>query len=70
MKSRLSKILKIASLVLTICFVIFLIIDYKKAYPFGSAPFYVYILVRAIEFIVPASICFVLSKLIEKRNKH
>ena len=68
MNSKLIKLLKIVSLVLVLCFVIFLIVDYKKAYPFGSAPFYVYILVRFIEFIIPASICFVASKLIGKRN--
>lgn len=64
-----SKILKIVSIVLILVFVGLLINDYINVYPYGSAPFYVYVLVRVIEFIVPASICFVASELIEKHNR-
>lgn len=66
MKKTIAKILKIISIILAVCFVVLLIIDYIKVYPFGSAPFYVYILVRAIEFVVPANICYIVSRILNK----
>lgn len=70
MKKILPKMLRLISLILVILFAVLLIVDYFKVYPFGSAPFYVYVLVRTIEFLVPSSICFIVSKLFEKHTKN
>lgn len=67
MKNSLRKILLVASILLVLAWIVFLISDYINAYPFGSAPFYVYVLVRSIGFIIPAIICFLISLFIKKR---
>lgn len=67
MKKIIAKVLQILSIILVVCFVVLLIIDYIKVYPLGSAPFYVYILVRTIEFVVPATICYIVSKVLTKQ---
>ena len=65
-----SKILKVVSIILVLVFVGLVINDYVNVYPYGSAPFYVYVLVRIIELIIPSTICFVSAKLLDKRYKN
>lgn len=67
MMKKLSKILNIISITLLLICVVLLVLDYIYYYPYGSAPFYVYILVRSIEFILPAIICFVISCCLKKK---
>ena len=38
-------------------FAVRLYFDYTRSYPFGSAPFYLYVLERGIEFLIPAAAC-------------
>lgn len=33
----------------------------------NSAPFYVFIIIRAIEFVAPSIICFVVGKITKKK---
>lgn len=61
-KKIIKKIFNILSILLLICFVGLLFRDYLVVYEFGSAPFYLYILERLIEFILPAIVCFVIAK--------
>ena len=57
------------SIVLLIVFIVFVIIDYSKYNDSYSAPFSAYILVRALEFVLPSIILFVVAKLISKKKK-
>lgn len=61
MKNKLISILRVISIMLIIICTVLLIIDYVCYYRFGSAPFYVYILVRGIEFILPAILCLIIA---------
>ena len=58
----------ILSAFFTVAFTVFLSRDYFRSYAFGSAPFYVYVLVRAIEFLLPAVICLIGGIVIRKRR--
>ena len=42
--------------------------DYTIYYPYGSSPFYLYIIERFIEFIVPAIVLFIVGKRIIKKK--
>lgn len=71
MKEKLSKLFLGLSLVLIIIFIIWLIGDYLNYDPSSnSAPFYAYILVRSLEFILPSIILFVISIVLRKREKN
>lgn len=67
-KKNLYKILYLISLLLIILFIIFTIVDYitfkTNLY---SAPFYIFIIVRIIEFILLSIIVFVIGKIIENK---
>lgn len=54
---------------LSIGFIITLINDYKYVYPYGSAPFYLYVLNRVVMFIVPSLLCLFLAKYIKNKKK-
>ncbi len=61
-KRSISKILYIISIILLILFIVFIIYDYKNYNPMiTSAPFYLNIIVRLIEFILPSIITFVVG---------
>lgn len=50
------------SVLLVLCFVIILGVDYYKYNPIiTSAPFYTYIIVRALEFILPGFVIFMIG---------
>ena len=67
------KFLSVALLAATVClvaaFVFFLYRDYVVYYPYGSAPFYVYVLERAVLFLLPAVILLILGVSMRKRGK-
>ena len=65
-KDRIYKILYAVSVVLLVIFAIVLGVDYSK-YRMYSAPFYVYLISRAVEFVIPSIIVFVVAKVMEKR---
>lgn len=63
------KFLYIFVLFLIITFIIIITVDYFKYDNVNnSAPFYLYIIIRTIEFIIPSIILFTTSKII-KNNK-
>lgn len=65
-KKIIAYILFLISLLLVVYCCITLRLDYLNNYEFGSAPFYAYILVRSVEFILPAIICLVAGIIIKK----
>lgn len=63
------KFLYFISIFLIIGFVVRLGIDYFKYDGFSnSAPFYVFIAERVVEFLLPSIIVFIVAKLIKKKN--
>lgn len=70
MKAIIYKVLYITSLLLTLAFVVFVVLDacfYNSM--FTSAPFYAFVLVRVIEFLIPAAIVFAVARLFHKSCK-
>ena len=66
-KENFYKLLYIVSILLILCFFILLGIDYFKYNAMvNSAPFYAFIIVRSLEFILPAAIIFIVAKIIKK----
>lgn len=65
-RDRIYKILYAVSVVLLVVFAIVLGVDYSR-YRMYSAPFYVYVISRAVEFVIPSIIVFVIAKLGKKK---
>lgn len=65
-KDRIYKILYAVSVVLLVIFVIMLGVDYSR-YRTCSAPFYIYVATRIVEFVIPSLVAFVVAKVMEKR---
>lgn len=67
-KENIYKLLCIVSIILVIVFAIVLVIDYiNYDNTLNSAPFYTWIIVRSIEFILPSIIIFIASIIIKKK---
>lgn len=67
-KENYYKFMWTVSALLILTFAIRLFIDYRKYDPIAnSAPFDTYILVRAIEFLLPSLLAFILGKLFKKK---
>lgn len=67
-KENIYKILYVISVILLIAFVIILGIDYFNYDKINnSAPFYVCILVRILEFVVPSIIIAIIAKVVKKK---
>lgn len=71
MKSELiSKILYIIALIFIVLFLILTVIDYTKYDAItNSAPFSAFVLLRAIELLLPGVILFIISKLLIKNKQ-
>ena len=41
--------------------------DYTVHDPYGSAPFYLYVIERVLELLVPAVLCFAAGRIINRR---
>ncbi len=68
-KENIYKFLYIVSIFLVIVFGIKLGIDYFNYDTYNnSVPFYTYILVNGLEFIVPSIIVFIVAKIVKKKN--
>ena len=65
---KLSGCLFALSVLLGAAFVWLLVRDYQVFYPYGSAPFYAYVLVRALELLLPAGACILAGALLKKRD--
>lgn len=62
------KILYAVSILLIIAFVIILGVDYFKYDNINnSAPFYVFIITRMIEFIIPSVVIFIIGTMTKKK---
>ena len=42
--------------------------DYYVLYPYGSAPFSLYVIERAAEFLIPAAACLTVGLIVKKRR--
>lgn len=65
MRTIVKNMLKIIGWLLILCFVGFSIYDgyiYDTVYKYGSAPFYLYIMVRFINFAIPGILCLIVSR--------
>lgn len=61
------KILYSASVFLLIVFCIIVSIDYSGYNITHSAPFYIYAVIRAIEFILPGIVLFIAAEIIKRK---
>ena len=69
-KENIYKFLYAISIVLIICFVITSGVDFFRYDDIlGSAPFYAYVIVRAIEFVVPSIVVFIVGLFCKKKYK-
>ena len=67
-KQNIYKILYIVALLLFFVFIIMLCIDYANYNPFEtSAPFYAFVIVRLVEFVVPSILLLLIGKIIKKK---
>ena len=65
-KNRVRKFSLFASIILFVVFLIFIIFDFINYDSFeNSAPFYTFLIVRALEFFVPGIILFSVSKILK-----
>ncbi len=68
-KINLTKLFNVLGIILVICFFVNTIIDYTRYLnTLNSAPFYVWILVNALFFIVPSIISFIAGDVIKKKS--
>lgn len=69
-KTFLYKLFYIVSIVLAAVFCILVAVDsYKYHTTLNSAPFYIFVLARAVVFLAPALIAFIAGRIIHKRLK-
>lgn len=69
-KEYIYKFLYAISIVLIICFAITTVVDYfRYKDSWGSAPFYAYVIIRALEFVVPSIIVFIVGLFCKKKYK-
>ncbi|MDY5992797.1 MAG: hypothetical protein SPJ06_02250 [Bacilli bacterium] len=67
-KENIYKFLYVVSIFLIIGFAIRLGVDYFKYDSYSnSAPFYVFIIERVVEFIIPSIIVFIVAKIAKKK---
>ena len=65
-KDNIRKFLLLASIILFVVFLIFIVFDfinYNKIE--NSAPFYTFLIVRTLEFLVPSVVLVIISKIIK-----
>ncbi len=69
-KITLYKIFYIAAIILAAAFCVLVAVDsYRYANALNSAPFYVFVLARAVVFLTPALVAFIVGKVIHKKSK-
>ena len=73
MKKKIPLFLWIAAALLFVGFGIGVAADYQYYITegiYGSAPFDLYILIRAIEFLLPAILCFIVGLVLRRKYSH
>ena len=69
-KLSLYKIFYIASIILAAAFCVLVAVDsYRYSNTLNSAPFYVFVLARAVVFLTPALVAFIVGKVLHKKSK-
>lgn len=68
-KKYIPTFLFVCSALLTIGFAVHLYFDYTLHYEFGSSPFWFYIIVRFVEYMILAVICFSCGIIIRNKAK-
>ena len=63
-----AEMLYVFAVLFVIGFGILLWKDYTVHYPYGSAPFYLYVIERTIELLVPAVLCLTAGIAIKRRS--
>lgn len=67
-KENIYKFLYIVSIIFIIGFIIIIGVDYFKYDNLNnSAPFYTFIIIRIIEFIIPSILVFIIGKIIKNK---
>ena len=68
MKTKLTMVCNVVSMILVVLFAVKSIIDYTQyKTTLNSAPFYVWILMNALYFIIPAILVFVIGFIAKKK---
>lgn len=67
-RRAIAEILYVIAVIFVIGFGFLLWKDYTVHYPYGSAPFYLYVFERAIELLVPTVLCFTAGIAIKRRS--
>lgn len=60
--------LYVLSALLTALFAVLLRRDYLVFYPYGSSPFYLYVIERTVECLFPAAACLIAGILLRKKS--
>lgn len=69
-KITLYKIFYIAAIMLAAAFCVFVAVDsYRYTNSINSAPFYVFVLARALVFLTPALVSFIVGKILHKKSR-
>lgn len=67
-KQDISKFLKVISVILVIGFIVIIFFDYQNYNPNETSfPFYIYIITRILEFILPSIVLFIVSIVLKKK---
>ncbi len=69
-KITLYKIFYIAAIMLAAAFCVLVAVDsYRYTHTLNSAPFYVFVLARALVFLTPALTSFIVGKILHKKSR-
>ena len=67
MKEKVCKVLYVVSVILLVLFVAMVGVDYSR-YRMYSAPFYIYVITRTVEFAIPSLAAFVVAKVVKRKS--
>ena len=68
-RRAIAAILYVIAVILVISFGFLLWKDYTVHYSYGSAPFYVYVVERAIELLLPSGLCIAAGSAVQQEKK-
>lgn len=68
-RRAIAAILYVIAVILVISFGFQLWKDYTVHYPYGSAPFYVYVMERAIDRLLPSGLCIAAGSAVKQAKK-
>lgn len=68
-RRAITAILYVIAVLFVISFGFLLWKDYTVHYPYGSAPFYVYVVERAIELLLPSGLCIAAGSAVQQEKK-